>query len=221
MLFLKKIKRIEVKENGKPLRCFERVDEGNSLILTDGHNQDNRIWHLISGDFAATAAGLRESHLGRIETKRSAKVLLAIPQSRLETGLLCACLPSQHETGLPFHVNADFFPSNDRKHIIFGSDYQAQWNRAALKAAAEALADSLVRLPAMLGHTAFWNLVARIQQVAEEAEKGHREKSLSEFWTALAPKLKRARIAFTNQREWKEPAEALILLQKEENCVFR
>jgi hypothetical protein len=216
MLFLKNLKCIELKQNGKPHRKFERVDEGTSLILTDGDSKRDRVWHLLRGEFEGEAQRLRQLHPGRIEEKRSAKVTLAIPQSELQAGLLCACLPSQHETGLPFHINADFFPTNDRKRIIFENDYQSAWNRAALKAAATTLAGAVGQLPKLLDHQAIWNLFARLQQVAEEAGKGHREKGLTEFWTALAPKLKDAPCIFTTQKQWKRPSEAFILSQKEE-----
>lgn len=220
MLFLKNLKCIELKQNGMLHRRFERVDEGNSLILTDGDSKRDRVWHLLHGDFEGEAQRLRQLHPGRIEEKRSGKVTLAIPQSELQAGLLCACLPSQHETGLPFHINADFFPTNDRKRIIFESDYQSAWNRAALKAAAATLAGAIGEMPKLLEHQAIWNLFARLQQVADEAGKGHREKALAEFWTTLAPKLKDAPCVFTTQQQWKRPGEAYILSQKEEVPVI-
>ena len=216
MLFLKSVDCIEIKVNGILRRKFERLLEQNSLILTDGDAKNDRIWRILSGDFDRDAQSLRQRHPGRIEDKRTAKVTLAIPLGDLETGLLCACLPSQHEIGLPFHINADFFPSNDRKHVIFESDFQSDWNRAALRAAAATLASALPQLPGLVGHRTLWNCIARLQQVADEAMKGQREKTLAEFWTAVEPKLKNTPIIFTTKRQWKKPGEACILYQDEE-----
>ena len=81
--------------------------------------------------------------------------MVALPDEKLSAGLLCACLPTEEAPGLPFHVNADFFPSNDRKYVILGDDYQSRWNREALLAAARTIAEATPRLTRMLGAEQF------------------------------------------------------------------
>ena len=121
MLFLKRLRTIEVRRDGRILRRSQRLDEGNTSILTDGDPKNDRVWHTLHGDFSEAASTLRAKHPGRIEPKRSARVTLAIPAVDLEDGLLCACLPTEQNEGLPFHLNADFFTSNDRKRVILAS----------------------------------------------------------------------------------------------------
>src|SRR5262249_55538148 len=117
ILFLKNLNTLEVLREGRLVLRLQRLPEQDSLIVSDGG--PDRIWHLLRGNFDQVAAELRQRHGDRIEPKRSANVTLAIPEEEpLENGLFCACLPTQQGTGLPFHLNADFFTYNDRKRII-------------------------------------------------------------------------------------------------------
>src|SRR5207249_8117817 len=51
MLFLKKVKGIEVRENGNARRSFGREDQAHSVTLIDSHSRKPDVWHLIDGDF--------------------------------------------------------------------------------------------------------------------------------------------------------------------------
>ena len=217
MLFLKRLRSIEVKWNGNRRHAFQREDDSDSLILSDGDPNNDRIWHLIKGDFSEVARSLRAKHSGRIEEKRSATVMLAIPAIDHPTGLLCAYLPTQQDTGLPFYINADFFPTSDRKRVILAEDYQSAWNREALAAAAIAVEESLGRLPTLLGATRFWSFLSALKQVAE-TERG--EPTLAEFWRVVEPRLKAAKVIYTTTSTWTSSTESVLLLQKEEAAAI-
>ena len=118
MLFLKRLRTVAIKQAGRPVRSFQRVDHDDSLIVTDGNPQNDQIWHVVRGDFANAAEVLRARHPDRIEKKRSSQVTIAMPAGAFSDGLFCACLPTEQRVGLPFHVNADFFTTNDRKSVI-------------------------------------------------------------------------------------------------------
>ena len=135
MLFLKRLRTVEIKQAGRQVRSFQRVDHADSLIVTDGNRQNDQIWHVVREDFANAAEVLRARHPDRIEKKRSSKVTISMPAGAFSGGLFCACLPTEQRVGLPFHVNADFFTTNDRKSVILSDDYQSEWNREALRAA--------------------------------------------------------------------------------------
>jgi hypothetical protein len=50
-------------------------------------------------------------------------------------------------TGLPVHINADFFPESDRKAIVLkNAQHEQAWNEALIHAAAARLADALESL---------------------------------------------------------------------------
>lgn len=214
MLFLKKIERIEIRKNGTLHKRFERILEGNQVLITDGKN--DLVWNLIKGDFETSALSLRKHHPGRIEKKRSHEVQLALSEKPVASGRFCVCLPTEHDTGLPFHINADFFSSSDRKKIILESDYQSQWNYAAIEGAAEALSETLENFPELLGRKNLWETLTSIYKVWQEAEKGKRHIIFGKFWETLSPVLKEASIVYTESQEWVIPMKALLLGDKEE-----
>ncbi len=217
MLFLKRIKKIEVKLNGQIRHSFEREKENDTLILSDGDTANDRIWKIIEGDFLKAAENLREAHPNKIEEKKSSKVTIAIPNDDQPSGLICAYLPTQQDTKLPFHINADFFTTMDRKRIHLSDGFQSAWNREAFKAAAEALANSVETLTRYLGHKRFWNFLSVIKQVAD-AERG--ESAYAEFWKAVTPKLNTIRIVYTTKNEWIKSDDAALLSQKEESAAI-
>lgn len=216
MLFLKRLRTIELQRNGRVHRVFQRVDEGDSLILTDGHPSHDRVWHVLKGDFSEEAKELRKRHPGRIEPKRSSRVIIAIPQENECRGLFCVCLPTEQESGFPFHINADFFPSNDRKRLNLSAGFESEWNRAAIRAAAKTLSYHLERLPSLLGHQSFWTLLKSIKRISDEAAKPGREPALAAFWEDLSPRLQTAPVIFTTLGEWAMPSQCCLLQQKEE-----
>ena len=71
---------------------------------------------------------------------------LRSPIRQWRTAYCSLLFPTEQSTGLPFHIDADFFPASDRKSIAFGDSYdpRSEWNRAALKAAASVVAANLI-----------------------------------------------------------------------------
>ena len=215
ILFLNHIEVLSLLHNGRLERKFEKIREGNDVIVSDGNPKNDRVWRLFHGDFAEEAEKLKQKHAGRIEDKRS-KVTLAISDAPLEKGLLFAYLPTNHDVGLPFHINADFYTTNDRKHIILEQDYQSEWNRTALRAAAQAFGSAVERLPKFLEPERFWALLERVRQVHRQNYGPQGEQVLKEFWQCAREPLERFPVVYTTQEKWVRTTEAYLLLQKEE-----
>ena len=220
MLFLKRLRFAEVERSGQSIRTFQRLDEKDSLILSDSKTETDRIWHIIRGDFVGAADKLREEHPNRIEAKRSSHVTLAIPGISFGTGLLCACLPTEQNVGLPFHVNADFFTTNDRKRLILADDYQSHWNRSALRAAGQAFGQAIAALPAILGASRLWELVSTLKDVADKEAKEGGELVLGEFWNATQPQLQTKSVIYTTDGRWNTCEGSSILLQRDEAAAI-
>jgi hypothetical protein len=217
MIFLKQLGTMEVSVGGKKILALQRILENDSLIISDGTK--DRIWHLLRGEFNQEANRLRSVHANRIEPKRTANVVIAFPEEPFDRGLLCACLPTQQETGLPFHINADFFPNSDRKRLILEQEYQSEWNRAAISAAAKVIADRLPELPQLLGHRHLWHFFDTLQRVGREAESGHNDKSFSQFWHQVQPRMSIARVFYTSRKDWKPASDVHYVLEKAEEEV--
>jgi hypothetical protein len=218
MIFLDHIEKIDIKKNGNFIKSLQKIKEQDSLIITDGMPENDRIWHLLSGEFEYEATTLREQHIGLIEKKRSSNIMLAIPHEPMETGVFCAFLPTKQEIGIPLHINADFFTSNDRKGIILEQDYQSEWNRAAISAAASAFRDNIIKLRDKIGHERLWKLIESISRIYHEAEKGVGESSLKHFWEKLLPELPNLKLVFSTQQRWLAPYEILLLEKTEEEA---
>jgi hypothetical protein len=185
MLFLKNLTKIELLvPNQNPL-VVERTSDRDmknceqlfaTLIIAYGTT--NTLWHTMRGDFDEEATRLRALYPGKIEPKRRATVMLALPtQDVTVDGSFWAYLPTEQTTGLPFHINADFFPSSDRKKIIFDGTYQQSWNEAAISAAVLALAKALPELRTRLGHLSLWALLDSLNTISSQALSGKRAPS--------------------------------------------
>lgn len=209
-LFLKHLEVLEVKNAGQTLRRIERLPEKEDQILI-GDDSQTRCWYIFRGSFQKQANQLRAQHRLQIEDKRQSQVLVAIPDELMDNGRLYAVLPSETTVPLPFHINADFFPSSDRKRIIFDDDYQSNWNRAAISAAAQTLAENLIKLPEMLGHRVLWQLLNSLNECRRTAEQGKLDSVFSKFWHKVAPSLSIYPIVFTTQGQWVKSGEARLL----------
>jgi hypothetical protein len=216
LLFMNTLTSVEVLRAGKPFRRTNTLAETTgdgmpaTLIDTDGRTQ---LWYLLSGSFAAEADALRLEHSADlIEPNRSAVVRVAIPATGETDGRLFAGLPTETTTGLPFHINAAFYPSTDRKRVIFGSnDYKSKWNQAALAAAAASLDLALVSLREPLGHLGLWTLILQISKASGQAAALVESLGLARFRGLVAARAKRSPVGFTASGRWVMTSEAPVL----------
>jgi len=207
-LFLKQLKVLELKRDGKLVRRITRQTAGDTILLEE--NGHSLIWRIFRGNFREQAAQLREQY-NWIEAKRRSDLLVAIPDEPLGSGRLFAVLPTETQIPFPFHINADFYPTSDRKRILFGSDYQSEWNRIAIAAAARVLADVFDELPDLMGHKGVWRLIESLDDCRRQAEKCKPDRIFATFWNEVAPSLPKRRIVFTTDGKWVTPGEARLL----------
>lgn len=224
LLFLKKLNTIELLRSGDPVMRVKRVACSNTTrVYVDGVSQN---WRIMKGDFCREASQLKDQFPGYIEGNRRDHVRVAIPDSLLDEDedLLFATLPTEQSTGLPFHINADFFPQRDRKSIIFEDtrthDYKSQWNRAAIQAAAAAAAvgDNLITLQDMFRDDAptFWGILARLQRIHREHGDDARI-PIGAFWQKLSPSLPNLPVVYTESGKWVTPDQVYVPTSDKEN----
>jgi hypothetical protein len=216
-LFLRQLRILEVWRNGTLVQRIERqTDDQGRLSLRDQAGE-TAGWLLLSGDYAVKAKALRAEYEWQIETHRRSQVRLALPLegpprgSRATVGRLFAVLPTDSTTPLPFHINADFFPTTDRKRIHFDSGYQADWNQAAIRCAAGIIAHNLAALPAQLGPVNLWQLLQQMVEAERLAKAGELHAVFTAFWEAVTPLLPMTPLFYTAQGEWRLPADGRLV----------
>ena len=219
ILFLKKLDTIELRRNGKPVSRVEKpIVEGTERLIEC--DCSSRVWRVLEGSFEHAALGLRRRFTSQIESSRSSHVGVAIPDSPLEHGLLYATLPTKHSTGLPFHIDADFFPTSDRKSIAFEDvhDHRSEWNRTAILAVSSVVRDNLIPLRDMFrgDAQAFWSLLDRLR-LTHETQSNERE-PLGAIWKTLLPSLRNAPVVYTESKRWLTPAQVHITTGQEERA---
>ncbi|MXZ21459.1 MAG: hypothetical protein F4Y84_12800, partial [Caldilineaceae bacterium SB0665_bin_25] len=221
ILFLKKLEMLELFRNGSlVLQVVVRRKVERKYTQVDCNNAVQR-WRILEGDFSAEARKLKDKY-GVIEANRSPEVQLAIPDSPTDTGLLFATLPTKLSTDLPFHIDADFFPTSDRKSIVFGDhdDPRSEWNRAALRVAASTVERNLIPIRDMFANDAskFWAILNRLYAVHNERENDWRM-PLGVFWECLVPSLGKTPIVYSESGKWLPPSTTCIPSMREEKAV--
>ena len=211
ILFLKKLDTIELRRNGRSVRRITRIVSGNTITVEcDGASR--QVWRILKGHFTDEALKLK-ARFSPIENNREDRVRIAIPDTLLDDGLLFATLPTEQPTGLPFHIDADFFPTSDRKSIAFEdtSDHRSEWNRAVIRAAASIVSDNLISLRDMFKKDAstFWAFLECLHDVYSE-HRDNTRKPLGNFWNLLRPSLQKHQIVYAESKKWLTPNEVRI-----------
>lgn len=210
--FLRHIREIRLKRDGDLRKRIRRKPAPDGLEISDGGTTS--VWRLIKGSFGGAANRLKAEP--GVTHDRKPEVTIALPRAELElNGVLFAFLPTQQHTGLPFHFNADFFTSPDRKRIPFENTHEGRWNEAAVWGGAQALAEKLSALPAAMGHKPFWQMLGQIEQ-AHTTTGADSQKVFNIFWDGVKNEIGKSLTVFTSQGEWVEPKDAFILSRQQD-----
>lgn len=195
MLFLDHLRETRVFCQGCE-KTSVKIGERAASVVSVTTNGELSKWVLLTHDFVAEAIQLRVRHPAG-EKNPSTLVKIAVPQTNSSDGLFFAYLPTQMATGVPFHVNADFFPTNDRKRLLLEKDYQGDWNRAAIKAGAVALGNGLLSLRSHLGPKCFWNMLKKVKDASSaESVLG------SSYWDHIRPQLSKEEVVHASDGNW-------------------
>jgi len=197
LLFLRHVRKAEVRRNGKLLlACDLDRCESSDLIVSFRPSGVVERWHILRADAAEAARRLYSTH-SRLETlHRSTKISigLRVNPEPLAEGLLYAFLPTEQPTGLPLHINADFFPESDRKALIFaGHQHEQAWNEMLIDAAAAELARNPEALLKTLGPVQLWQILSRAFDL--HSRPGGHPSCFKRFWERLKASATLAKIA--------------------------
>ncbi|HED14143.1 MAG TPA: DUF3883 domain-containing protein [Gammaproteobacteria bacterium] len=227
LLFLRHLEKAELRRNGEVQLtvALDRRDDAELIVSSEPKGKVER-WFVVRANAASQTKSIYEKYpqLELLNRKTEVSVAIRVDPEPLEEGLLYAFLPTRQSTGLPFHLNADFFPEDSRKTIIFeGHQHQQAWNDLLVRTAASALADDLEGLRDRLGHMQLWKLLSNALIVAQDNKSRYPE-CLKSFWASFkAVVAKGAKVGYSAKREYETPSGLLIPkkpLSKQELSAF-
>jgi len=212
LLFLRHVRKAEVRRNGQLLMaCDLDRSEGSDLIVSFRPSGEVEHWHILRADPVEAAQRLYATH-PRLETlHRSTKISigLRIDPEPLAEGLLYAFLPTEQLTGLPLHINADFFPEPDRKAVIFaGHQHEQAWNEMLIDSAAAELARDPEGLLQMIGPIQLWQILGRAYDLSTKPS-GHAF-CFKRFWERLRATASQAHIAVAQDGSFQCPNSVFL-----------
>lgn len=208
-LFLKQVNVLKVRRNGELIREILVDREGDELLMSDGRK--DILFRVYKDRFDEEAKVMREKYGKIIEKKRQPEVKIAIPDTPEEEGLLYAFLPSEEKTGLPFHINADFYPSPDRKRIIFDEGFKKEWNENAILCATRILAEHCEELLEIFTPKDFWEFADRVKKASDDEFIT----AFNGFWELIKPEIMATKSVLTSLSTKVLPADAIFLDTKD------
>lgn len=207
LLFLRHLQRVELRRNGELVAEVAIDRSAEEVMLEFKPSGDLQHWLVLSrnADDVLQESGLREKFEALDRLDRATKVSVAVPlTSEAVEGLLYAYLPTRQATGMPVHVNGDFFPHASRQAIVLeGEQHDRYWNEALIATAAAALAENFVRVRDLLGPTRFWTL-------AQAAFQRKGEQAFSAFWEKLSEVVSDTPSVWSTQGAWCLPNQAAL-----------
>ncbi|XKF14679.1 DUF3883 domain-containing protein [Halomonas sp. BLK-85] len=207
LLFLRHVRKAEVRRNGELLlACDLDRSEGSDLIV--GYRPSGAVehWHILRANVDDKAQQLYAKHpqLERLNRSTNISIGIRIDPEQIEEGLLYAFLPTEQKTGLPLHINADFFPESDRKAVIFaGHQHEQAWNEMLIDAAATELARDPEGLLKMLGHVQLWQILSRAYTLF--SKHSGQPACFKRFWVHLKATAPQAHIAVAYDGTFQSP----------------
>lgn len=211
LLFLRHLTKIELCWQGDTVVTARRESDGDRRRIvtewSDGET-DNSTYLLRGRDFSSEAEQLIEGGNSESQEEKAPKIEIAIPVDFAPEGRIggryYAYLPTRHSTGLPFHVQADFFPSTDRRRIVFDGEFRNDWNRLATCQAYEEFVSSLPELKEEVDPERFWKILNEVFQAnssVDDLDAG----PVAECWKKLKPVLEKGEYVYTEKGRWRAP----------------
>ena len=212
LLFLRHVRKAEVRRNGQLLlACDLDRGEDSDVIVSFRPSGEVEEWHILRADAIEAAKSLYEIHPRLESLHRSTKISigLRIDPEPLADGLLYAFLPTEQSSGLPLHINADFFPESDRKAVIFaGHQHEQAWNEMLINAAAAEIARDPECLMQMFGHVQLWQILGRAYEVS--SKQADHPACYKQFWEQLKVTATQAHIALAQDGSIQRPGGVFL-----------
>jgi len=211
LLFLKNIQQAEVRRNGELELLVELDRDHRDLIVSFKPENNAEQWLILNSAIATDKKKIafdKYSELERANRKDNISIAIRVEDDlTFKNGLLYAFLPTQKPTGLPLHINGDFFPESSRKSLVFeGGQEKQYWNELLIETAANAVSENLKLLIDKVGHIQLWNLLDSAFKVSKNSGKGlDFPQCFSLFWDCINEKvMSGAKICYSSEGKYEK-----------------
>jgi hypothetical protein len=199
LLFLRNLSSIEIIRDGKVVKHVKRKDvDANRVQLSFLPEDRLEDWYVIHSSADSKAAPLREKYppIERLARQTDLQIAFNLSEDENWSGRLFAYLPTEQASPVPCHINADFFPEQNRKALVLsGEQHERHWNEMLLEVAATEIAQHLLQLRGVLGPAKLWKLI--------DHGFGHRESAhFGRFWQAIKEEASGSDILWTSGERW-------------------
>lgn len=169
LLFLKKVRHAELQQDGEPIITCNIKESAPSRIKLKFSPGTDEIWYIMRTDVHEQAQILYRKY-PRLQyrlDKTIVEIAIRTHPQPLTDGFLYAFLPTQQTSGLPLHINADFYPVTNRKSLVFsGGQHDQIWNDMLISEAATLLASNLEDLYKIVGPSQLWDIIKKALDLA-------------------------------------------------------
>jgi len=212
LLFLRHVKKAEIWRDGTLLlACDLERGEDEALAVRFRPSGEEEQWRILRCDASDAARALYSKHhsLKQERLSHDISIGLRVAPEPLTDGLFYAFLPTEQSTGLPLHINADFFPEADRKAIILdGHQHEQAWNEMLVDGAAADLAQDVGWLRETLGDAQFWRIVSAAYDMRSKPPAP--PTVFARFWDRLKPACADSPIVLTQDESLRRPNETIL-----------
>lgn len=208
LLFLNHLQNIEILRNGERVSFVEKAEEGeNHVRLSFDKKPKPENWFVIHLDAEEAARPLKKKFVAieRLDRQTTIQVAFRLDDDERHNGLIFAYLPTEQESPIPCHINADFFPEQTRKSLVLsGEQHERYWNEMLLGYIAKEIAARLASLKNVLGPKGLWRLI-------DKAFQNKNEQHFGMFWKEISREAREAEIFWTSSEQWTLWSECSIL----------
>ncbi|MFI5623462.1 protein NO VEIN domain-containing protein [Nocardioides sp. NPDC051685] len=215
-VFLTHVTEIGVSGGGQTT-TVTRVHDGDQLLIEvaqvgDGFKPvlDTIEWLVIEGR-AEQAGSLKEAN-EQIAADRSDLIQIALPvDDETVIGRIYAGLPTETRAGWRAHINASFFPRQDRKSVEFDlPNFRARWNDMLIEASARIMASRLEDIASSAGYPAAWSFLEAAEKVSRAIPSGEYPESFSAYFILAVEAGSTSRIALLADGSVRTPEGCLV-----------
>ena len=211
-IFLAHVSRIEVTDQGRATIVTRKLEGDRISLAVNGEGED---WLLLKG--LADEADALKGDYEQIDPDRPPLVQVAVPLGPTRIGHIYAGLPTETHTGWTGHINASFYPRQDRKGVEFGTTgFRSRWNEMLIDAAADILATSLEPIAEQLGYPAAWDYLAKIELVNREIAQDKYPACFAAFFARAKEQVRTAPIALLTDGNTSTPDGCVVPQNPEE-----